>query len=172
MTKTAIGLGLALAALTALTVLGYFSADQKPGFITPNLLSADFNLALEILLVLGLTVGAFLARRGSIEAHRVNQTIWVLVNGALVLFLMLQSMSEVKVTKPADLADVRIAVTWVHAIVGTLAFIAGIWLVLQMNNILPVRWRITWWKKLMWLTLAGYWIVAILGIVTYYYWHY
>jgi hypothetical protein len=172
MTKTAIGLGLALAALTALTVLGYFSADQKPGFITPNLLSADFNLALEILLVLGLTVGAFLARRGSIEAHRVNQTIWVLVNGALVLFLMLGSMSEAKITKPADLADVRTAVTWVHAIVGTLTFVAGIWLVLQMNNILPVGWRITWWKKLMRLTLAGYWIVAILGIVTYYYWHY
>lgn len=172
MAKIAIGLGLALATLTALTVLGYFSAGNKPGFITPDLFTADFNLWLEILLVLGLTVGAFLARRGSIEAHRVNQTIWVLVNGALVLFLMLQSMSEVKVTKPADLADVRTAVTWVHAIVGTLTFGSGIWLVLQMNNILPVAWRITWWKKLMRLTLAGYWIVAILGIVTYYYWYY
>ena len=101
-----------------------------------------------------------------------NQTIWVLVNAALVLFVMLGSMSEVKITKPSDLADVRTAVTWVHAIVGTLTFAAGIWLVLQMNNILPVGWRIAWWKKLMRLTLAGYWTVAILGIVTYYYWHY
>lgn len=114
MAKIAIGLGLALAALTALVVMGVFSAGNKPGYLTPNLFIADFNLALQILLVLGLTVGAWLARRGSIEAHRVNQTVWVLVNAALVLFM----------------------------------------------------------KKLMRLTLAGYWAVALGGLVTYYFWYY
>ena len=170
--KTAIALGLALAGLTALAVLGVFSAGNKPGFLTPNLFVADFNLALQVLLVLGLTVGAWLARRGRIEAHRVNQTIWVLVNGALVLFMMALSMTDVKVTSIADLKDMRTAVTWAHAIVGTLTFIAGIWLVLQMNDILPARFHITWWKKLMRLTLAGYWAVALGGLVTYYYWYY
>ncbi len=172
MTKTAIGLGFTLAVLTALVVLGHFSAGNKPGFLTPDLFVSDFNLYLEILLVLGLTVGAFLARRGSIEAHRVNQTIWVLVNAALVLFLMLPAMSDVKVTSVADFKDARTAVTWLHAIVGTLTFFAGIWLVLQMNNILPRRFHITWWKTLMRLTLAGYWTVAIIGFVTYYFWYY
>ena len=172
MAKIAIGLGLALAALTALTVLGYFSPGMKPGFITPNLFVSDLNLALQILLVLGLTVGAWLARRGNIKAHRVNQTVWVLVNAALVVFMLVPAMSDVKITKVADFADVRTAVTWLHATVGTLTVLAGLWLVLQMNNILPVRLHIMGWKKLMRLTLAGYWAVAIGGIVTYYFWYY
>ena len=172
MAKTALGLGLTLFVLTALVVLGTFSAGNKPGFLAPGLFIADFNLALEILLVLGLTVGAFLARRGNIKAHRINQTIWVLVNAALVLFLMLISMQDVKITKVSDLADVRTAVTWAHATVGGLTFISGIWLVLQMNDVIPVRFHVLWWKKLMRLTLAGYWAVALGGLVTYYFWYY
>jgi hypothetical protein len=172
MAKTALGFGLALSVLTALVVLGAFSAGNKPGFLAPGLFIADFNLALEILLVLGLTVGAFLARSGRIEAHRRNQTIWVLVNAALVLCLMLPSMQDVKITKLSDFSDVRTAVTWAHALVGGLTFLSGMWLVLQMNDVIPARFHVTWWKKLMRLTLAGYWGVALGGMVTYYFWYY
>jgi hypothetical protein len=172
MAKTAIGVGLTLAALTALTVLGLFSTGNKPGFLTPELFIADFNLALEILLVLGLTVGAYLARRGSIKAHRVNQTTWVLVNAALVLFMMLPAMTEVKVASVTDFKDARTALTWLHAAVGTLTVISGIWLVLQMNDIIPTRLHVMRWKRMMRLTLAGYWTVALLGFVTYYFWYY
>lgn len=169
MAKTALGLGLALGVLTALTVLGYFSSGMKPGFITPDLFVSQFNLALQILLVLGLTFGAWLARSGRTEAHRVNQTIWVLVNAALVFCMMLPAMWDAKITQPSDLADPRIAFSWIHATIGACTVASGLWLVLQMNDILPRRFHIRRWKRLMRFTLAGYWTVAILGFVTYYF---
>ena len=58
MAKTALGLGIVLAVLTALAVLGVFSTGMKPGFLAPGVTAADFNLAVEILLVIGLTAGS------------------------------------------------------------------------------------------------------------------
>jgi hypothetical protein len=165
--------GLATAGAAAGLALAIFGAGKEgaPGFVGPGVLIADVNLALELLLVGGLTFGLYLARRGSIEAHRVNQTAWVLVNLALVAFIMAGSMQDVKVEKADDLWNARIVVTWLHAGIGTLTVAAGVWLVLQMNDVLP-RWlHVRFWKTLMRMTLAGYWAVAILGLVTYYFWY-
>jgi len=134
-------------------------------------LIADINLALELLLVLGLTWGMVLARSGDIEAHRVNQTVWVLVNAALVLFIMVSAMASFRIPTLKALTDVGNAVTVLHAIFGVLTVAGGLWLVLQMNDVLPARWHLRWWKGLMRVTLAGYWIVALLGIATYWYWY-
>jgi hypothetical protein len=141
------------------------------GVLGTGPLIADINLALELLLVLGLTWGMTLARAGNIEAHRVNQTIWVLVNCALVLFIMLSAMMSFKIPNLKALTDIGNAITVLHAIFGVLTVAAGVWLVLQMNDVLPARWHVRWWKGLMRATLAGYWAVALLGIATYYYWY-
>src|SRR4051812_905720 len=103
MRAVAIVSGLIAAAAVAALSLGIFRAGREgdPGFIGPGVLIADVNLALEILLVIGLTFGMWLARRGRIEAHRVNQTIWVLVNAALVACIMWGSMQDVKVEQAA-----------------------------------------------------------------------
>ena len=172
MRKLAILAGCAAAAATASLVLYiYATSKNAPGFIGPGVLSADVNLALEIMLVLGLTFGFYLARSGNIEAHRVNQTIWVLVNTMLVALIMVPSLQGMKVKSMADLANTGIWVTLLHALVGTFSVVAGLWLVLQMNDILPRRLHLSWWKNLMRLTLAGYWAVAALGLLTYYYWY-
>ena len=165
--------GAAAAAATLGVSYSIFSAGKEgaPGFFGPGVLIADINLALEILLVLGLTAGMALARAGKIEAHRVNQTIWALVNAALVASIMLGSMQDVKLAKAADLADARIGVTWLHAAVGAFTLVAGMWLVLQMNDVLPKALHVAWWKNLMRATLAGYWAVALLGLATYYFWY-
>ena len=162
----------AAAAVTALA-LGIFAAGKAGtrGFFGPGILIADINLALEILLTFGLTFGFYLARKGNIEAHRVNQTVWVLVNGALVAFIMVTSFEDVQINSITDLADTRYWVTWLHALIGTFTLVAGLWLVLQMNDILPQKLHIRWWKNLMRWTLAGYWAVALLGFVTYYFWY-
>lgn len=174
MKKLALLAGLALAAATAALVMGIFDAGKEGArgfFGLGGVLIADVNLALEILLLLGLTFGFYLARAGKIEAHRVNQTIWVLVNAALVLFIMVSSLQDVKLKSIADLAATRYWVTWLHALVGSFTVAAGLWLVLQMNDILPRRMHIGWWKNLMRATLAGYWAVALLGFATYYQWY-
>ena len=159
---------LALAVVLAIRIAGQHEAG---GFLGPGPLLADVNLVAEILLVLGLTVGMFMARAGNIEAHRRNQTTWVLVNLVFVVFLMAGAIASFKFKGFNDLKNLGNLVTWLHALFGTLAVAAGLWLVLQMNNLLPAAWHVKRWKGLMRATLAGYWLVAIGGLVTYYYWY-
>lgn len=89
----------------------------------------------------------------------------------LVAFIMVSSLQDEKLGSIADVADTRLWVTWLHALIGTFTVAAGLWLVLQMNDILPRRFHVRWWKNLMRLTLAGYWTVALLGFVVYYFWY-
>jgi uncharacterized membrane protein YozB (DUF420 family) len=171
--KRAILLGGAGAVATAALVLGIraMTKADAPGFLGPGVLMADVNLVLEILLVLGLTFGFFLARKGSIEAHRRNQTAWVLINAMLVALIMASSLQDVRLKSLADLAETRLWITWLHALIGIFTAVSGLWLVLQMNDILPQRHHVGWWKNLMRVTLAGYWMVALLGFATYYFWY-
>jgi len=141
------------------------------GFFGPGPLIADANLILEIFLVAGITHGFLLARRGNIDAHQVNQTTWVALNLGLIALVMAGSMQDVRIAKTADLADWRIAVTWLHAASGTLTAAAGLWIVLQMNDVLPRSLHVPWWKILMRAALAGYWLTALLGFATYYFWY-
>jgi uncharacterized membrane protein YozB (DUF420 family) len=141
------------------------------GFLGPGPLLADINLVFEIVLVLGLTLGMLLARRGNIEAHRRNQTTWVLVNLVFVVFLMAGSIAGFKFNGLRDFKDPGLLATWLHAGIGCLTALAGTWLVLQMNDLLPQAWHVRRWKVLMRATLAGYWLVALLGLATYRSWY-
>ena len=145
--------------------------EGSRGFFGAGPLIADANLILEIFLVAGITYGFLLARRGNIDAHQLNQTTWVLLNLGLIALVMAGSMQDVKLAKAADLANWRIVVTWLHAAVGTLTALAGLWVVLQMNDVLPRGLHVPWWKNLMRATLAGYWATALLGFTTYYFWY-
>jgi hypothetical protein len=145
--------------------------EGSRGFFGPGPLIADANLILEVLIVAGVSYGFVLARRGNIDAHQVNQSTWVALNLGLIALVMAGSMQDVKIGKGADLADWRIGVTWAHAAVGTLTAAAGLWIVLQMNGVLPARLHVAAWRQLMRAALAGYWLTALLGFVTYYFWY-
>ena len=141
------------------------------GLFGPGPLIADANLILEIFLVAGVSYGLLLARRGNIAAHQINQTTWVILNLGLIALVMAGSMQDVKIAGSADLADWRIGVTWLHAVAGTLTALVSLWIVLQMNNVLPAGLHVAWWRKLMRAALAGYWLTALLGFLTYYFWY-
>ena len=85
--------------------------------------------------------------------------------------IMAPSLQTARLKRVADLASVPSGLPWLHALLGTLTVAAGLWLVLQMNVVLPERWRLRGWKTLMRATLAGYWAVAVLGIAVYYAWN-
>jgi len=141
------------------------------GFFGLGPLIADANLILELFLVAGVSYGFVLARRGNIDAHQVNQTTWVVLNLGLIALVMAGSMQDVKIARSADLADWRIGVTWLHAAAGTLTAAAGLWIVLQMNEVLPKGLHVAGWKNLMRAALAGYWLTGLLGFTTYYFWY-
>jgi len=141
--------------------------ESSRGFFGAGPLIADANLILEVFLVAGISYGFLLARRGNIDAHQINQTTWVVLNIGLIVLVMAGSMQDVRIAKSADFANARIAVTWLHAAFGTLTALAGLWIVLQMSNVLHVR----AWKNLMRAAFAGYWLTALLGFLTYYLWY-
>ncbi|MGH8700921.1 MAG: CDGSH iron-sulfur domain-containing protein [Burkholderiales bacterium] len=165
-------LGGLLVAGTVAAILGIEAAGKwsAKGFLGPGGLIPDLNLTLELLLVAGLTFGWWLAKRGNIAAHRYNQTIWVLVNAVLVALIMARGMENAALEAASDLAKPHLLVPWLHATVGAATVATGLWLVLQMNGLLPKPLHVRGWKTLMRATLAGYWAVALLGLAIYYLW--
>jgi len=157
----------AAAAVLAIEAAGKWTAK---GFIGPAALIPDLNLTLELLLVAGLTFGAWLARRGNLAAHRYNQTVWVLLNTVLVALIMARGLENAALDTASDLAKPHLLVPWVHALLGGTTVAAGLWLVLQFNGLLPKPLHVRGWKTLMRVTLAGYWLVALLGLAIYYLW--
>jgi len=156
----------------AATILGIEAAGkwESPGFFGKHTLIPDLNLTLELLLVTGLTFGAWFARRGNVAAHRYNQTVWVLLNSVLVALVMARGMDNVALDSISDLAKIHYWVPWLHATIGSASVASGIWLVLQMNGLLPRSLHVRGWKTMMRATLTGYWLVALLGLTTYYLW--
>ena len=145
--------------------------EGSRGFFGPGPLIADANLILETILVAGVSYGFVLVRRGNIDAHQINQTTWVALNLGLIALVMAGSMHDVRIIRAEDLANWRIGVTWLHAAVGTLTALAGLWIVLQMNDVLPRSLHVPFWRILMRAALAGYWLTALLGFLTYYFWY-
>ena len=93
-----------------------------------------------------------------------NQTGWVLVNVVLVAVIMIESMGNVKIAHMADFGESprrdHVAARCgrhMHRRCGPLACVA------VLNDVLPRRLHVSGWKRLMRLTLAGYWTVALLG---------
>jgi hypothetical protein len=164
----AVMIGGALAWIAGIWMSGL---EGSRGFFGPGPLIADANLVLEVFLVTGVSYGFLLARRGNIDAHQLNQTTWVVLNLGLIALVMAGSMQDVTLAKAADLAGWRVGVTWLHAAVGTLTAAAGLWIVLQMNGVLPKPLHVEGWKTLMRATLAGYWLTGLLGFATYYFWY-
>jgi uncharacterized membrane protein YozB (DUF420 family) len=133
---------------------------------------SDLNLIAQVVLLLGLSLGAVLARQGNIAAHQYNQTGWVLFNIVLTIFVMLVAYYQYVIPGlPGNLSQAYSIVATIHAALGSLAILCGVYLILRMNQLIPKNWRIKWWKRLMRLTLALYWLVGILGLGIYYIWY-
>ncbi len=145
----------------AAAVIAIKAADKATApALGPAGLLYDLNVVLNILLVAGLTFGYWLAKRGNIAGHRYNQTIWMLLNAVLVALIMVWGLADVTPKAASDLAKPHVRVPWVHAALGSATIACGLWLVLQMNGLLPQRLHVRGWKTLMRVTLAGYWLVA------------
>jgi uncharacterized membrane protein YozB (DUF420 family) len=144
----------------------------RPGlFGTKANLFTDINLIAQVVLLLGLGVGAVFARRGDIALHQYNQTAWVLLNIVLTIFIMIVAYVEYVVPDmPGNLRRAYGLLPTIHAALGLLAIFCGVYLILRMNQLIPKKWRIKWWKNLMRLTLALYWLVGLLGLAIYYVW--
>jgi uncharacterized membrane protein YozB (DUF420 family) len=134
---------------------------------------SDLNLTIQIAMGVALISGAFLARAKHFVAHGICQTAVLVLNLVMICFLMWPSFhSNVLPRLPKRLGKRFYAVATVHGVLGVLAEILGLYIALVAGTrILPESWRFKQWKLWMRAELALWWIVLMMGVVTYWVWY-
>jgi len=134
---------------------------------------SDLNLTIQIAMGVALIFGAFLARAKRFVAHGICQTVVLVLNLVLICVLMWPSFhSHVLPRLPKRLGKRFYAVATIHGVLGVLAEILGLYIVLVAGyKIFPETWRIKRWKLWMRVELALWWVVLLMGAVTYWVWY-
>ena len=112
---------------------------------------ANVVLVLEMVMGIGLLLGAWLARKGSFRQHAWCQSIIVLLNFAVVAVMMVPSFRvHVLPRIPAKLGKAYYALATTHGALGTVTELAGLYILLSAGtNVLPGKLRITKFKVCM-----------------------
>jgi plastocyanin len=125
-------------------------------------LSADINLAAQLLILVGLWIGAYFARRQNTSRHQAVQTTLVILNSFFILFVMATSFYSYVIaggTVTGTIATLMI----VHGILGLVAELTGIYLILRMSTkILPEGLRVRNYRLVM-RSLLGLWTLLVVG---------
>ena len=147
---------------------------QRRGFLT-NMAPPYVNLILllEIAMGVGLLIGALLARLRHFRSHACCQSVIVLLNLFLIVVTMIPSFREHVLPKiPARLGKAYYALATTHAALGTIAEIAGLYILLAAGtSVLPQKFRLTNYKLWMRTVLGLWWAVLLLGLATYARWY-
>jgi uncharacterized membrane protein YozB (DUF420 family) len=144
------------------------------GFLgTAAPLAADLVLLLEIAMGVGLLLGARLARIGRFRQHAECQSIIVLLNLAVIAAMMIPSFHmHVLAGIPAKLARAYYGIATIHAALGSVAEMAGLYILLAAGTkVLPENLRFTRYKLWMRSVLVLWWVVLLLGMATYTRWY-
>jgi uncharacterized membrane protein YozB (DUF420 family) len=128
--------------------------------------TADINLVAQIVMIVGLWAGFFLARKKRFAHHANVQTAMVLANLFFIAFAMAISFYRYVVQGGTGDSVARWMI--VHGILGVVAELAGIYLIVRMRTKwLPKRWRIKNFKLLMRSTLTLWTVLVVLGLIVY-----
>jgi hypothetical protein len=94
--------------------------------------AANLNLAAQLLMGSALLVGMFLARRKLFRAHAICQSLVVLINLIPIAIYMLPIFGRgVLPTLPGTLEDRFYAVSTIHAALGLVAEVLGLYIILS-----------------------------------------
>lgn len=136
-------------------------------------LYANVILLLEIVMGVGLLIGALLARMRRFRAHAWCQSAIVLLNLAVIVLVMIPSFrAHVSPQIPLKLGKPYYALATAHAVLGTIAEIAGLYILLAAGtSVLPETFRIINYKLWMRTVLVLWWVVLLSGLATYARWY-
>ena len=129
---------------------------------------AVLSLAVVLASVALLTIGWRLAVHKRFVAHRAVQTAAVAMDAAVALIWMVPSLlRNVLPEIPARLGQAPYASAVVHAVLGAIAAVLGIYVVLAASRLLPARLSFTRFRPVMRSSYALYLIAALAGVVLY-----
>jgi len=130
---------------------------------------SDLTLILILLTAILFTIGWQLARHKRFKAHRWVQTSSASLNAVVVLSVMINSfVLHILPGIPRKLLQGDYAVTTIHAFVGMVGLLLGIFVVLRANKLLvPMRLRFKKYKPFMRTSYGLYLAATILGMIVY-----
>ncbi len=134
---------------------------------------ADLTLVVEVAMGMVLLVGMVFARRQHFRAHMVCQSSVVLLNVVMIGLVMLPSFRrQVAPHLPAGLHEAYYAVATLHASLGAVAELLGLYIVLRAaTNLVPARLCFQNYKAWMRTALGLWWGVVLLGLGIYAVWY-
>ncbi len=129
---------------------------------------ANITLTLTLITAVSFTIGWQLARHKKFEAHRWVQTITVIVNAGVVLIVMVNSfLTHILPGIPSRLLQGDYAVTTLHALIGTVGLLLGIFVVLRGNGLVPKALQFNNYKLFMRTSYILYMLATLLGVIVY-----
>lgn len=134
---------------------------------------ADLNLVVQVSMGLALLLGMLLAKRKNFRAHKYVQSSVMILNLVMIFLIMVPSFhKQVQPQVPGGLKEAYYLVPYVHATLGTIAEVLGLYIVLvAATKILPRKLRFKRYKPWMRTELAIWWLVILFGVSTYYVWY-
>ena len=134
---------------------------------------AGVVLLLETVMWIALLAGAVLARRKRFRLHAWCQSTVVLLNLVVVALIMVPSFqSHVSPNIPLKLGKASYALATIHGALGSVTEVAGLYILLAAGtNVLPRKLRMTDYKMWMRTVIVLWWLVLLLGFVTYGRWY-
>jgi uncharacterized membrane protein YozB (DUF420 family) len=142
---------------------------QSHGFLgTTAGLGADLSLVLMVLAAVLFTIGVVLIHRKNTAAHRWVQTAAACLNAVLVLAWMIRSLVvNIIPDIPSKLGQSSYAVTTIHAVVGAVGLVLGLFVVLRANGLVPKSLQFANYKLYMRSAYVLYMAGTVLGVVAY-----
>ncbi len=134
--------------------------------------SAPFRSDLSLLLIITsailLTIGWRLAVAKHFEVHRWIQTTAVAINALAVVIVMIPAfILYILPGIPNKLLEGSYGVTTVHAIIGAIGLVLGIFIVLRANGLMPAALRFHNYKAFMRTSYAIYMLSTVIGVIVY-----
>ena len=142
---------------------------HSPGFLgTQAQFGSDATLVLILITAVLFTIGWRLAVGKHYEAHRWVQTLSAALNAVVVVSVMIGSfLTHILPGLPAKLGEGSYGVTTVHAFVGLVGLLLGVFVVLRGNKLVPRFLRFTNYKAFMRMSYALYMTATLVGVVVY-----
>jgi uncharacterized membrane protein YozB (DUF420 family) len=146
-----------------------FNFLTAAGFLgTRATIRSDLTLVLTLISAALLTVGWQLAVRKRYDAHRWVQTAAVTLNAGVVLLSMVTSFAVYILPGiPAKLNEGSYGITTLHAILGALTVVFGVFVALRGNGLVPKALRFKNYKLFMRVAYALYMASTLGGVVLY-----
>src|SRR5512141_2781821 len=140
-----------------------------PGFLgTRATFGPDIALVLILFSSILFTIGWQLAVHKHYDIHRWVQTSAASINAVAVLAIMVGSFVGFTLPHiPAKIVEPVTSVTTIHAVIGTITFLLGVFVVLRANKLVPQAWRFKNYKLFMRTSYTLYMLTTLIGILVY-----